>query len=358
MIKETKPTAAYDKDAQPPDWRLVVGLVLIFLLLLLMLLRFTQPETAYYVEDEVLLSGPLDEVAAVGAAVRDELAGQDIQFTLVDSPTLSFAALGVKGCGSLPAGLAGVDEYAIFRYRISGGKLQVEEAIARLQEAAGGRAVSPEPNYLTSSPWSIGGSPWSIGGSPSGVELGVAANEAFRRQWAFGQAGIRLAGASPNRPLGQGVLVGIFDTSPFPVTVPHATLATDPPLLEIELQHPIPGGPFAHLDTIPDMRDHGLFAAGLVHAVAPESEIQLVRVLDNEGQGDLQKAIALYQDIVKKFPAEREVAAKAQLHIGLCYEKLGLAEAQKAFQKVVSDFPEQKEVAGSQQVGAVVLYLK
>lgn len=62
-----------------------------------------------------------------------------------------------------------------------------------------------------------------------------------------------------------------------------------------------------------------------------------------EGQGDLQKAIGLYQDLLKRFPASREVAAKAQLHIGLCYEKLGLAEAQKAFQKVVSDFPEQKE---------------
>jgi Tol biopolymer transport system component len=62
-----------------------------------------------------------------------------------------------------------------------------------------------------------------------------------------------------------------------------------------------------------------------------------------EGQGDLQKAIGLYQDIVKRFPGEREVAAKAQLHIGLCYEKLGLKEAEKAFQKVISDFPEQQE---------------
>jgi Tol biopolymer transport system component len=62
-----------------------------------------------------------------------------------------------------------------------------------------------------------------------------------------------------------------------------------------------------------------------------------------EGQGDLQKAIGFYQDIVKKFTADRETAAKALLHIGICYEKLGLAEAQKAFQKVVSDFPEQKE---------------
>src|SRR4030065_5239 len=62
-----------------------------------------------------------------------------------------------------------------------------------------------------------------------------------------------------------------------------------------------------------------------------------------EGQGDLQKAIGLYQDIVKRFPESREVAAKAQLHIGLCYEKLGLKEAEKAFQKLLNDFPEQAE---------------
>ncbi|MGB7294036.1 MAG: tetratricopeptide repeat protein [Candidatus Aminicenantales bacterium] len=60
-----------------------------------------------------------------------------------------------------------------------------------------------------------------------------------------------------------------------------------------------------------------------------------------EGQGDLQKAIGLYQDIVKRFPGERETAAKAQLHIGLCYEKLGLGEAQKAFQEVVENYPDQ-----------------
>lgn len=60
-----------------------------------------------------------------------------------------------------------------------------------------------------------------------------------------------------------------------------------------------------------------------------------------EGQGDLQKAIGLYQDIVKRFPGEREIAAKAQLHIGLCYEKLGATEAEKAFRKVVENYPEQ-----------------
>jgi Tol biopolymer transport system component len=62
-----------------------------------------------------------------------------------------------------------------------------------------------------------------------------------------------------------------------------------------------------------------------------------------EGQGDLKKAIELYQDIVKRFPESREVGAKALLHIGICYEKLGLKEAEKAFQRVIHDFPEQKE---------------
>jgi len=37
------------------------------------------------------------------------------------------------------------------------------------------------------------------------------------------------------------------------------------------------------------------------------------------------------------------VAVKAQLHLGLCYEKLGLRQAQKAFENVINNFPEQEE---------------
>ncbi|GAH60379.1 unnamed protein product, partial [marine sediment metagenome] len=47
-----------------------------------------------------------------------------------------------------------------------------------------------------------------------------------------------------------------------------------------------------------------------------------------------------------KYPDEREYAAKSQLYIGLCYEKLGLKEAkqaQKAFQKVIDNYPGQVE---------------
>lgn len=62
-----------------------------------------------------------------------------------------------------------------------------------------------------------------------------------------------------------------------------------------------------------------------------------------EAQGDLQRAIELYEQVLKQFPGNREIAAKAQLHVGLCYEKLGLREATSAYQKVVQNYGEQRE---------------
>ncbi len=62
-----------------------------------------------------------------------------------------------------------------------------------------------------------------------------------------------------------------------------------------------------------------------------------------EAEGDLEKALGLYKKILEQFPGEREIAVKAQLHIGLCYEKLGLKEAREAFEKVIAGYPEQEE---------------
>ncbi|MDP2914937.1 MAG: tetratricopeptide repeat protein [Candidatus Aminicenantes bacterium] len=73
--------------------------------------------------------------------------------------------------------------------------------------------------------------------------------------------------------------------------------------------------------------------------------------------GDLSKAIAIYQDILKRFPGNREVAAKAQLHLGFCYEKSGLKQAQEAFQKVVENYPEQSEAVKAAQA-KLALFLK
>jgi Tol biopolymer transport system component len=85
--------------------------------------------------------------------------------------------------------------------------------------------------------------------------------------------------------------------------------------------------------------------ASALSGAGQQSAEQLFKtgLYEEEVGGDLQKAIGIFQDLLKRFPASREVAAKAQLHIGLCYEKLGTAEAEKAFQKVISDFPERTD---------------
>jgi Tol biopolymer transport system component len=60
-------------------------------------------------------------------------------------------------------------------------------------------------------------------------------------------------------------------------------------------------------------------------------------------EGKLEEAISIYQEIIKKFPQNSPVAAKALFHMGLCYEKLGNQEAQKAYQRLIEDYPGQKE---------------
>ncbi|MFH1833800.1 MAG: tetratricopeptide repeat protein [bacterium] len=59
-----------------------------------------------------------------------------------------------------------------------------------------------------------------------------------------------------------------------------------------------------------------------------------------EVQGDLERAISIYRRILTDYPESRAVGAKAQLHIGLCLEVLGLGEAGQAYRRVIEDFPE------------------
>lgn len=61
--------------------------------------------------------------------------------------------------------------------------------------------------------------------------------------------------------------------------------------------------------------------------------------------GDLEAAIEIYERVLKEFPKDRPVAAKALLHIGLCYEKLGKQEAQKAYERLIKEYADQTEPA-------------
>jgi len=65
-----------------------------------------------------------------------------------------------------------------------------------------------------------------------------------------------------------------------------------------------------------------------------------------EAKGELQGAIDLYNRIAENRNADQSFQAKALLHMGLCYEKLGKQEAVKSYQRLVNNFPAQKnEVA-------------
>jgi Tol biopolymer transport system component len=74
-----------------------------------------------------------------------------------------------------------------------------------------------------------------------------------------------------------------------------------------------------------------------------------------ETKGDLNGAIKLFETIIQKYPDQREYAAKSQLQIGFCYEKLGLQQAQAAFQKVVENYPDQIKVVQMAQEKLTVL---
>ncbi|MDP2860245.1 MAG: tetratricopeptide repeat protein, partial [bacterium] len=63
-----------------------------------------------------------------------------------------------------------------------------------------------------------------------------------------------------------------------------------------------------------------------------------------EAKGQLQDAINIYNKIVETRDADQSVKAKALLHMGLCYEKLGMKEATKAYQRLVNTCPDQTEM--------------
>jgi len=57
-----------------------------------------------------------------------------------------------------------------------------------------------------------------------------------------------------------------------------------------------------------------------------------------EVQGKFTEAIAVYEKVVAE-SADRALAARAQLRIGLCYERLGLDKAREAYEKVIRNYP-------------------
>jgi len=91
-----------------------------------------------------------------------------------------------------------------------------------------------------------------------------------------------------------------------------------------------------------------IFAFGNINLSIAQTPEQLYQkgLGKEEGEGALQDAINLFNQVADNPKADKSLQAKALLHTGMCYEKLGMKEATKAYQRLVSNFPAQKtEVA-------------
>lgn len=263
-------------------------------------------EGQHYFEGFVILTGGASDIGEVVGEIDKDLGNpDDPELVLREEVLLDYADLEQF---HLPFSEASYSsELAIRLYHIPASWSTtttqiIGEVYGRADDA--GVIVYADPDYVTGyppvkgnpwsiggAPWSIGGAPWSIGGAPGMTVTVRTVSQAFWSQWAFGEEGIRLVhgGETPSRAVestGQGTRVAVFDTSPFTQTGMVLVDWMMPSDLTLTVSHPL-SVTIAVSGSAPDVRDHGLFVAGLVHAVAPDSEIHLVRVLNEYAVGDL-----------------------------------------------------------------------
>jgi hypothetical protein len=80
---------------------------------------------------------------------------------------------------------------------------------------------------------------------------------------------------------------------------------------------------------------------------APESPSELLEkgIYNQDTKGDLDSAIAIYQQVVAEASSNRSLAAQAQFRLGQFYlKKNPPADATAAFEKLIRDFPSEKQL--------------
>jgi hypothetical protein len=247
-----------------------------------------------YIEGQVIVSGSPEDIDALVEQIRD-----------LELDQLSAIKLDA--------------ETSINLFQIGSGNT-VEQVVCTINEisAETESTVVADPNYhISPAGWEGGGSPWTQNGQWTGLPgggLAPAPGTDFRTQWALGDAGIQLFDNAGNRLIGfkgDGIRIAVFDSSPFEEVGDNEkcvgcfrfhelmgdvfgdSIAAEPPLTVWHFT-PAPAPTCPGLDRkdkhdreTQDISNHGLFVAGLAHAIAPHSEIELIRVLEKDGCGDL-----------------------------------------------------------------------
>lgn len=182
------------------------------------------------------------------------------------------------GLNSSP--LSQMGDRPVFRLRIAN-NIPVEQVVSLLQADPLSRVSVAEPNYVISTPvagrtpWSLGGS-WSIGWPWWNSLLGA---RAYGTQWMRQRLDLQ---AAQSISRGAGVTIAVLDTG----------IDTVHPLFSGKL---LSGYDFVDNDNDPSevgnatngAFGHGTHVAGIVATVAPDAKIIPIRVLDQNGEGDV-----------------------------------------------------------------------
>lgn len=169
--------------------------------------------------------------------------------------------------------------------------------------AEGGFRVLAMPDYVAfNNAWEVGANPkWVIGGSPLLSGTTEVSPSMYRDQ--FEQLGNY--GMSPLarqvRPFGvsgKEVPVAIFDTSPFSVSAGAAVSQSIQGKTISVTHYATITSQLTGITTTPNISGHGSFVAGMVDIVAPDAQLQLYRVLNDNGLGDEGTLIQGLSDFV------------------------------------------------------------
>jgi len=254
-----------------------------------------------FISDQIIVTGPEDDINRVLQQMSEEFEVTPTQIRQVD---MNWGECWEK----LPPEQISVHSPAVIRvYRIESdvvlSPVDVEELIEWIDEQARLEStdVFPDHNYLIGRPpTDVEGDPDCVEGGPAGEGSATHGQRLFWDQWAFDDSGIGLltgTGQTQVRAVdttGKDVSVGVFDASPFESqggwNVPWVNSAEG--ALNVCVSHPGWVTELGPSTGLTKFSDHGLFVAGLVHAVAPESQIHLIRVLNDENRGDLGTLVA------------------------------------------------------------------
>ena len=288
------------------------------------------PESQFLLVDQIIVTGPT-------SAVTDVVYSPDL--TLPNGRALTKALTLTGYCDlnyqnshnldleSFPFPSKALSDLTMRLYEVPK-EQPIAEVVNLINDAGSDRYVFADPNYLTgplTGASACGNPTHAGGGSPfAGISPTSTTAEWFWRQWAFEHVGAGPAfqdalHSSSINPTGKDVLVGVFDTSPFTPVSATATVDSEggkhfsesvtqmSPILRLSVSHPkMRDLEATYPATATNVNDHGLFVAGLIHAIAPESEIRLIRVLNEYGCGDLFTLNKALYHFIADMEAERK----------------------------------------------------